>query len=75
MGFMDLKSIIKEKTHHGKNLKINSIQVLDNLFGFQKPVKVLKSTHWLWRYISWHKRPFSTLLSKKTQKGLPCNDR
>ena len=52
-----------------KNLKINSIQVMQNLVNFQTPLIFLKSMHWLWRYSIWRKRPFSTLLSKKNTKN------
>ena len=44
-----------------QNLKISSIQVMQNLFSFQ--------IHWLWRYINWRKRFFYTLLSKKNTKN------
>ena len=46
MGFMHLKSKLKKiqtenETHLDKNLKMNSIQVLHNLFSFQTPFKVI----------------------------------
>ena len=34
------------KAHQDKNLKINSIQGMQNLFSFQTPFKFLKSIHW-----------------------------
>ena len=43
---------------------------MQNLFSFQTPFKFLKSIYWLWRYKSWRKRNFSTLLSlKRTLSG------
>ena len=53
---------VENKTHQGNNLKISSIQAMQNLFTLQTLFKVLKSIHWLWR-------PFPTLYSKENTKN------
>ena len=65
----------ENKTRQDKNLKINSIQVMQNLFSFQTPFKFLKNIHWIYQLVQETFSHFALKEKhKKTGKGLPCND-